>query len=95
MLRRDTGGYGQGDQGAGNHADRRHQVTLHSGVLSRITGAELYTDGMTRTRSRKWHRADLLPVDGDPLANIRPIDDPARNLVVIMKDGRICTVVLT
>jgi len=50
---------------------------------------------MTRTRSRKWHRADLLPVDGDPLANIRPIDDPARNLVVIMKDGRICRVVLT
>jgi imidazolonepropionase-like amidohydrolase len=55
----------------------------------------LYTDGVTRTRSRKWHRADLLPVDGDPPANIQPIEDPARNLVVIMKDGRICTVVLT
>ena len=52
-------------------------------------------DGMTRTRSRKWHQADLLPVDGDTPANIQPIEDPARNLVVIMKDGRICTVVLT
>jgi imidazolonepropionase-like amidohydrolase len=33
--------------------------------------------------------ADLLLVDGDPLANIRLIEDPARNFVVIMKDGRI------
>jgi len=33
--------------------------------------------------------ADLLLVDGDPLANIKLIEDPARNFVVIMKDGRI------
>jgi imidazolonepropionase-like amidohydrolase len=33
--------------------------------------------------------ADLLLVDGDPLANIRLLEDPAKNLVVIMKDGRI------
>jgi imidazolonepropionase-like amidohydrolase len=33
--------------------------------------------------------ADLLLVDGDPLANIRLIEDPVRNFVVIMKDGRI------
>lgn len=33
--------------------------------------------------------ADLLLVDGDPLANIELIADPERNLVVIMKDGRI------
>jgi imidazolonepropionase-like amidohydrolase len=33
--------------------------------------------------------ADLLLVDGDPLANIRLIEDPAKNFVVIMKDGRI------
>ena len=31
---------------------------------------------------------DLLLVDGDPLANIRLIEDPTRNLVVIMKDGK-------
>ena len=33
--------------------------------------------------------ADLLLVNGDPLANIRLIEDPAKNFVVIMKDGKI------
>jgi imidazolonepropionase-like amidohydrolase len=33
--------------------------------------------------------ADLLLVDGDPLADIELIEDPAKNLVVIMKDGKI------
>jgi imidazolonepropionase-like amidohydrolase len=33
--------------------------------------------------------ADLLLVDGDPLENIQLIADPARNFVVIMKDGKI------
>jgi imidazolonepropionase-like amidohydrolase len=33
--------------------------------------------------------ADLLLVDGDPIANIELLADPARNLLVIMKDGRI------
>jgi imidazolonepropionase-like amidohydrolase len=33
--------------------------------------------------------ADLLLVDGDPLANIALVDDPARNFLVIMKDGKI------
>ena len=33
--------------------------------------------------------ADLLLVDGDPIADIGLIADPARNIVVIMKDGRI------
>ncbi len=33
--------------------------------------------------------ADLLLVDGDPIANIKLIDDPAKNFVVIMKDGKI------
>ena len=33
--------------------------------------------------------ADLLLVDGDPLANIKLIEDPAQNFVVIMKDGEI------
>lgn len=33
--------------------------------------------------------ADLLLVDGDPLANIALITDPEKNLLVIMKDGRI------
>ena len=33
--------------------------------------------------------ADLLLVDGDPIANIKLVEDPAKNFVVIMKDGRI------
>ena len=33
--------------------------------------------------------ADLLLVDGDPVTNIRLVDDPAKSFVVIMKDGRI------
>jgi imidazolonepropionase-like amidohydrolase len=33
--------------------------------------------------------ADLLVVDGDPIANIKLIEDPAKNFVVIMKDGKI------
>src|SRR5262245_45504203 len=33
--------------------------------------------------------ADLLLVDGNPLENIQLIADPARNFVVIMKDGKV------
>ena len=33
--------------------------------------------------------ADLLLVDGDPIANLKLIEDPAKNFVVIMKDGKI------
>ena len=33
--------------------------------------------------------ADLLLVDGDPLANIELIEDPAQNFVIIVKDGKI------
>jgi imidazolonepropionase-like amidohydrolase len=33
--------------------------------------------------------ADLLLVDGDPLADIRLIEDPAKNFVLIMKNGKV------
>ena len=33
--------------------------------------------------------ADLLLVDGDPIANIQLVADPAKNFLVIMKDGKI------
>src|SRR5262245_4177111 len=33
--------------------------------------------------------ADLLLVDCDPLKNIKLIADPAKNFVVIMKDGKV------
>jgi imidazolonepropionase-like amidohydrolase len=33
--------------------------------------------------------ADMLLVDGDPIADIKLVEDPAKNFVVIMKDGKI------
>jgi imidazolonepropionase-like amidohydrolase len=33
--------------------------------------------------------ADLIVVDGDPLANLKLVADPDKNFVVIMKDGRV------
>jgi len=33
--------------------------------------------------------ADVLLVEGNPLENIQLIADPARNFVVIMKDGKV------
>jgi imidazolonepropionase-like amidohydrolase len=33
--------------------------------------------------------ADLLLVDGDPVANLKLVEDPEKNFLVIMKDGRI------
>lgn len=33
--------------------------------------------------------ADLLLVDGNPLENLKLVEDPAKNFVVIMKDGKI------
>ena len=33
--------------------------------------------------------ADLLLVDGNPLDDIKLVEEPAKNVVVIMKDGRI------
>ena len=33
--------------------------------------------------------ADLLLVDGDPIANLDLVADPGKNLLVIMKDGKI------
>ena len=33
--------------------------------------------------------ADLLLVDGNPLENIKLMEDPEKNVLVIMKDGRI------
>jgi len=33
--------------------------------------------------------ADLLLVDGNPIENVRLIEDPAKNFLVIMKGGKI------
>jgi imidazolonepropionase-like amidohydrolase len=39
--------------------------------------------------------ADLLLVDGDPIANINLVADPNKNFVVIMKDGKVYKNTLT
>ncbi len=39
--------------------------------------------------------ADLLLMDGDPTDNIHLVDDPAKNFVVIMRDGMIYKNLLT
>ena len=39
--------------------------------------------------------ADLLLVAGNPVENIKLIEDPARNFVVIMKDGKVYKNLLT
>jgi imidazolonepropionase-like amidohydrolase len=39
--------------------------------------------------------ADLLLVDGDPTSGLEPLADPAANLKVIIKDGRIYKNTLT
>jgi len=55
----------------------------------------------TRTRTPPSHTgklgvveegalADLLLVDGNPLENIKLIENPASDFVVIMKDGKVC-----
>jgi imidazolonepropionase-like amidohydrolase len=38
---------------------------------------------------RRWALADLILVDGNPLADLRLIADPGKNFVVIMKDGKL------
>ena len=40
-------------------------------------------------RCRQEALADLLLVKGDPLTNIKLIEDPAANFLVIIKDGKI------
>jgi hypothetical protein len=41
------------------------------------------------TRIRRDGQADLLLVEGDPIVNIKVLEDPAKNLVVMMKDGKV------
>lgn len=65
-------------------------------VMATATNAELLTLSGPRNPYpgklgvvQEGALADLLLVDGDPIANLKLIEDPARNLLVIMKDGRI------
>ena len=41
------------------------------------------------TETEEGALADLLLVEGNPLENLKLIADPAKNFVVIMKDGKV------
>ena len=52
-----------------------------------VTHADSNEQAMAVLRGGKG--ADLLLVDGNPLQNIELIKDPAKNFLIIMKDGKI------
>jgi imidazolonepropionase-like amidohydrolase len=65
-------------------------------VMATSTNAELLALSGPRTPYhgqlgvvKEGALADLLLVDGNPLADLKLIEDPAKNFLVIMKDGRI------
>jgi imidazolonepropionase-like amidohydrolase len=65
------------------------QATSINGKLLALTGPRNpYQDGPLGV-IREGAYADLLVVDGDPLADVRVLEDPEKNIRLIMKDGRI------
>lgn len=58
-------------------------------VLTHQAGDVGITAMLFDPEDRTGALADLLLVDGDPTADIRLLEDPARNFLIIMKDGRI------
>jgi imidazolonepropionase-like amidohydrolase len=62
-------------------------ATSANGELLRLSGARNPYPGRLGV-VQEGALADLLLVDGDPIANIKLIEDPAKNFVVIMKDGK-------
>ena len=63
-------------------------ATATNGELLRLSGLRNPYPG-TLGVVQEGALADLLLVDGDPIATIELIEDPAKNFVVIMKDGKI------
>jgi len=61
-------------------------ATADNGELLQLSGARSPYPGRLGV-VEAGALADLLLVDGDPIADIRLIEDPGRNFVVIMKDG--------
>lgn len=47
------------------------------------------TDFLFMAAQNAGRNADVLLVDGDPIAHLDVIGDPARNFRVIMKDGKV------
>jgi imidazolonepropionase-like amidohydrolase len=80
---------------------KKHKVRTGWGTDILFDAAAAATQGAKLAKMTRWYtpgealrmatadNADLLLVDGDPIANINLVADPAKNLVVIMKDGRV------
>lgn len=63
-------------------------VTADNGELMKLSGArDPYPGKLGVIEPGAW--ADLLLVNGDPLRNLELLADPARNLTVIIKDGKV------
>ena len=75
---------GQGDANLEAPGSAPYPTTLATGNITLFQNVRIF-DGKTATLSGP---SNVL-VDGDPIANIKLVEDPAKNFVVIMKDGRI------
>jgi imidazolonepropionase-like amidohydrolase len=69
-------------------AELLSMATAANGELLRLSGPRNPYPGKLGV-VEEGALADLLVVDGDPIANLELIEDPAKNFVVIMKDGTI------
>jgi len=63
-------------------------ATKDNGELLGLSGLRTPYPGKTGV-VEEGALADLLLVDGDPIANIKLVEDAAKNFLVIMKDGKI------
>ena len=65
-------------------------VHIFNGSTDRLsTSSNVLEVGNVIKTSSSAPIADLLLVDGDPLENIKLVEDPAKNFLVIMKDGKL------
>lgn len=69
-------------------AQALRQATADNAALLRLSGPRAPYDGALGV-VEKGAFADMLLVEGDPTQDLRLLADPAKNLRVIMKDGRI------
>lgn len=69
-------------------AETLKMATSDNADLLALSGPRAPYDGKLGV-IEKGALADLLVVDGDPIANIAVIEEPARNLRIIVKNGRI------
>ncbi|MBI5128914.1 MAG: hypothetical protein HZA66_05690 [Rhodopseudomonas palustris] len=64
------------------------QATSVNAELLTLSGLRSPSEGKLGV-VKKGALADLLLVGGDPIADIKRIEDPAKNFVLIMKNGAI------